>query len=237
MHRTGRGRIAGASVVWLIATSLAAAEPAHLVAARDLLAHVAPVDTNYEHHRGRVVWGSASKRYECHTDCSGLLNHLLEHAYGITDGDLRGWLGTSRPTAKTFHEAIEKENRFLRIKHVPDMRPGDVIAVRYPANSENTGHVMIVAEAPRPHPPSDPLRNGALQWAVAVIDSSMSGHGLQDTRRKADGSFRDGLGQGVLRLYTDPQGAIAGHTWSTFGNSDFHSQSDRHVEVGRLNLK
>ncbi|HWB00995.1 MAG TPA: hypothetical protein VG713_21030 [Pirellulales bacterium] len=210
--------------------------PPHLAAAVDLVAHVAPQDTNYEHKRGSVVWGDAGQKYECHTDCSGLLNHLIQHVYHQSDSEFRAWLGTGRPTAKTYHDAIAAGHGFLRIEQIAAILPGDIIAIKYEPGGTNTGHTMLVAEPPRVHQPSEPIVRGTTQWEVVVIDSSMSGHGKTDTRRKPDGKYRDGLGRGVLRLYGNDRGTIAGYSWSTLTGSDFYPQSQRHVEVGRLRL-
>ncbi|MFT4161735.1 hypothetical protein, partial [Shinella sp.] len=77
---------------------------------------------------------------------------------------------------------------------------------------------------------------GATAWAVAVIDSSESGHGPQDTRYKrgADGRDHPGLGGGVLRLYTDADGRVTGFSWSTRPISRFIPPQQEHVVLGRL---
>ncbi|MFT3880967.1 MAG: hypothetical protein QM703_15055 [Gemmatales bacterium] len=69
-----------------------------------------------------------------------------------------------------------------------------------------------------------------------MIDSSQSGHGNTDTRhhKGKDGKDHDGLGQGVLRLYTDKQGHVAGFSWSTLGASKFIEPAEEQVAIGRL---
>ena len=69
-----------------------------------------------------------------------------------------------------------------------------------------------------------------------MIDESESGHGLHDTRHLAEGGFRDGLGAGILRIYTDASGKIVGHSWSVTRKSKFRSQLDRPLVIGRLQL-
>ncbi len=122
--------------------------PLHVQAAQQLVADVALSDTTYDHGKGVVHWKGrdGATKSECHTDCSGLLNNLLEAAYGVTESDRREWLGTGRPTAKVYHDAIAAQNRFERITNVSQLLPGDVLAAKY-VNGENTGHVMIVAGA------------------------------------------------------------------------------------------
>src|SRR5262249_216765 len=115
-------------------------------------------------------------------------------------------------------------------------RPGDFIAIRYPAGSENTGHIMVVAETPQRRQASEPVIEGTEQWEVTVIDSSESGHGKMDTRRKEDGTFGSGVGEGIFRLYSDRKGKIVGYSWSTFKNSDYYDLATRHLVIGRLDV-
>ena len=63
---------------------------------------------------------------------------------------------------------------------------------------------MIVERAPRPG-----ARPGEL--AVAVIDSSHSGHGASDARNR---DHRSGLGAGEILLVTDATGRPIGYRWS-----------------------
>ena len=132
---------------------------------------------------------------------------------------------------------IAKGNRFARITNLSQALPGDVIAGKYPPCAEATGHVMFVAAVPMPREATAPIIAGTQQWDVQVIDSSSSGHGPNDTRRKPDGKYRNGLGTGPIRIYTDAQGAIAGYAWSSASASEFYPVSKRHLEIGRLVLK
>ena len=43
-----------------------------------------------------------------------------------------------------------------------------------------------------------------------------------------------GLGEGVFRTYTQKDGTIAGHSWSTQKRSEYHDQGGRHLVIGRL---
>jgi hypothetical protein len=235
-----------ATVVFVILVGLATAAPPaksnaplHFEAAVALVATTAPEDTHYEHGTGTVTFKGrdGAAKSTCHTDCSGLLNNLLRAAYNISEADLREWTGSTRPSASLWHDVIAKGNRFTRITNLSQALPGDVIAVKYPPGAEATGHVMFVAAAPTPREASEPIVSGTQQWDVQVIDSSSSGHGPTDTRRKPDGKYRNGLGTGPIRIYTDAQGAIAGYAWSGSSGSDFYSQSKRHLELGRLSLK
>jgi cell wall-associated NlpC family hydrolase len=212
------------------------AAPDHLAAADELVKRVAPANSSYEHKQGSVSWkgSDGATQYECHTDCSGLMNHLLAHCYGINAAQLRGWMGSGRPTAQHYYRAIAAGNGYTRIEQLVDARPGDIIAVKYPKGSENSGHVMIVARPPSRRTSTLPLINGTEQWEVAIIDSSTSGHGKNDTRHRPDGGINQGIGSGGLRVYTDSQGRIVGYTWSTASGSEFRRQDERPMEIGRL---
>ena len=92
--------------------------PPHLQLAEKLVANVLPQDTSYGHGHGTVLMPGfeGATKYECHTDCSGLLNHLLRFAYGVSDADLKTWVGSKRPTARYWHDAIVTQNHFQRIE-------------------------------------------------------------------------------------------------------------------------
>ena len=214
-------------------------KPTHLDLARILVRELRPEDTSYQHKQGYIFWKgeNGAEGYQSHVDCSGLLNVLFERAYGITPNDFEKWLGKRRPLASEYFNAITQQQNFRAITSIANVRAGDVIAIRYPpGTNENTGHIMIVNDAPSRRNPSKPEVEGTQQWEVGVIDSSESGHGKTDTRRKPDGSFGDGVGQGILRIYTDNNNEIVGYTWSTFAVSDYYDQNTRRLVIGRLQL-
>ena len=211
----------------------------HLDLARILVRELRPEDTSYQHKQGYIIWKgeNGAESYQSHVDCSGLLNVLLERAYGITPNDFDKWLGKRRPLASEYFNAITQQHNFRAITSIGDVRAGDIIAIRYPpGTNDNTGHIMIVNDVPSRRKPSKPEVDGTDQWEVSVIDSSESGHGKTDTRRKPDGSFGDGVGQGVLRIYTGSGNQIVGYTWSTLGVSDYYDQNTRQLVIGRLQL-
>ena len=211
----------------------------HLDLARVLVRELRPENTSYQHKQGYIVWKgeNGADAYQSHVDCSGLLNVLFERAYGITPNDFEKWLGKRRPLASEYFNAINQQQNFRAITSIKNVRPGDIIAIRYPpGTNENTGHIMIVNDVPTSRKPSKPEVEGTEQWEVSVIDSSESGHGKMDTRRKPDGSFGDGVGQGILRIYSNRNGEIVGYTWSTFAVSDYYDQNTRGLVIGRLQL-
>jgi hypothetical protein len=211
--------------------------PPHLQAAMDLLAAIEPSDTNYQHHNGVVHFpGDGPGRAECRTDCSGFVDAVLKRAYGLSSVQLSDWLDAKRPLAKHYHAAIAAEHGFQRIPVISDARPGDILAVTYPAGAKenNTGHVMIVASQPKQRTPSVPVVGDTLQWEVPVIDESETGHGKTDTRHRPDKTSADGLGRGILRIYTNHEGRIAGYAWSVLQVSKFQSQSAHNMVIGRI---
>ncbi|MGD0383964.1 MAG: hypothetical protein ABSA77_10605 [Thermoguttaceae bacterium] len=42
------------------------------------------------------------------------------------------------------------------------------------------------------------------------------------------------MGSGVLRIYSDPEGRVAGFSWSTSRASKFVVPDDEHLAIGRL---
>jgi hypothetical protein len=212
--------------------------PPHLQAAIALLSALGPSDTNYSHKDIVVHFpgDGGSNKAECRTDCSGLLDAVLERAYHLSPAQVSDWLDAKRPLATQYHAAIAAEHGFERIATLQDVRPGDILAVKYPpgAKGNDTGHVMIVAGTPHERTATAPIEGKTLQWEVPVIDESKSAHGTTDTRHHPDHTSSDGLGRGVLRIYTDRQGHVAGYAWSVQKISKFEVQSDRNMVIGRL---
>ena len=230
------------SSIWLsIALSLALSLPGaarsspnqHVAVAEQLVDRLSLDNTDYAHGQGSVDWTAP---VSSHTDCSGFIDHLLMHVDGYTPDDFKRWFGSHRPTAERYHDAIVEERGFQAVRSIEELRPGDVIAIKYLTRHDNTGHIMLVVGAPRRMASSAPLVDGTSQWEVTVIDSSESGHGPSDTRHKrgADGRDHDGLGRGVVRLYGGPHGDVAGFAWSTTKASRFVALEDEHVVLGRF---
>lgn len=220
-------------------TAQTKAEKTPLYWAQILVGGVQPENTSYQHKQGFIKWKgeNGAQEYESRTDCSGLLNALLERSYGLTPDDFEKWLGKRRPLAVEYFEAILQQQNFRRITNIKDVRPDDIIAVRYPpGTNENTGHIMLIADVPVSHKASKPEVEGTDQWEVSVIDSSESGHGKNDTRHKPDATFWQGVGQGTLRLYTKSGGEIVGYSWSPLSVSDYYDQTTRQLVIGRLRL-
>jgi hypothetical protein len=205
----------------------------HVVSAERLVEQLDLANTNYEHGQGSVTWTGA---VASHTDCSGFIDHLLMHDDGYAADDFKRWFGSRRPTAERYHDAIVEGRGFTRLGSVGDLRPGDLIAIKYLTRHDNTGHIMLVDGVPERMNPAPPFVDGTVQWSVPVIDSSESGHGTTDTRHKrgAGGKDHDGLGRGVFRLYTNGVGQVSGFSWSTMKVSRFVAPEDEHLVLGRF---
>jgi hypothetical protein len=190
-------------------------------------------NTDYAHGQGSVTWTGV---VASHTDCSGFVDHLLMHVDGYSPDDFKRWFGSHRPTAERYHDAIIEGRGFVAVAAVGDLQPGDVIAVKYLNRRDNTGHIMMVVNAPTRMVAAKPFVMGSEQWAVDVIDSSESGHGPMDTRHKQGigGHDHDGLGRGVFRLYAGAHGEVTGFSWSTAAASRFIAPDDEHVVLGRF---
>ena len=215
------------------------ATPKHLVDARKLLKSVLPENSSYQHKNTVVKWQGENDaaQSECHTDCSGLMNSLLEHSYPyFNENQFKKLFGKKRPLAEHYFQAIQDGKGFDSIAKIQEVKPGDFIAIKYGPGEKNTGHVMLVSGPPKLHPASDPKVDGTEQWELSVIDSSMSGHGKTDSRSKSDGTFYQGLGQGVFRIYAKKSGALAGYSWSISAKSEYHDAKDRPLAIGRLTM-
>ena len=246
--RFSRAALTAAWVLMLLPTVTVAAKaressaaPAHLEQARLLVENLRTAELNvYGGGKRQIDWeaGHASAR----TVCSSFATLLLQHAYGWKSAEIKDRFGSANPEASAYHDAVVGHKKFLRIVHVDKIKPGDFLAIKYTDQHvsrngvEDTGHVMVVAEAPREIAAHKPLVEGTSQYSVTVIDSSASGHGPTDTRHRPDGTFTGGIGRGVLRIYSDKDGKIAGYTWSDGSKSTFYSSPERDLVAGRIKL-
>lgn len=226
-----------------------AADPVtHLDWARLLVKTITPDQNDYESNPTEVGW----KGYDGNTQsynrsrCSSFFTSLLVQAY---DEDLSGWLGCTSPIANTYHDAIEDEDGFIRIKKVTDLQVGDVLALAYldagctqvtcgsVETCTNSGHVMLVSSVPSVRTASAPVVTGTTQYELKVIDSTSSAHGVGDTRYKSEsnGANDKEVGEGIIRLYVDSNGEVMGHTWTTSSGSIYYNTSARSVMMGRYN--
>ncbi|WP_199052697.1 hypothetical protein [Aquitalea sp. ASV15] len=204
----------------ILHASLAAADevPPHLQLARQLLEEVSPARNSYQHNgwvRWKGDWGLFGRvsEPEVKTDCSGLIDALFErlNSQALTAVQHGHW--KAYPKAENYYEAIAASQGFIRRAGIGQVQPGDIFAAKY-QNEKDTGHVMIINALPQLlNPQQKPQIDGTVQWAVEVIDSS-GPHWKGDTRYREDGSQQTGIGRGTIRLYTLPDGSLAGWAWS-----------------------
>ena len=217
----------------------AASVPKHLEQAEQLVDNLKGVKQNvYGGGKRHIDWDA--DRCAARTVCSSFVTLLLEHTYGWSGERIKTLMGSGNPQAEDYHDAIVSRNGFKRIIHVTAIRPGDILAVKYTgyhvttSGVEDTGHVMLVDEAPTLIDDATPVISGTRQYTVTVIDSSASGHGPTDTRHMPGGHFTGGIGRGTIRLYADSDDKIAGYTWSNTPKSEYLTAPERDIVAGRL---
>ncbi len=232
------------ALVWGVTLGCASApdQPRHLTLTRELVREVAPSDTRYQHSPTVVRWATDKEPAECRADCSGLMNEVFKRTWSLSDADLAEWLGSSRPLARSYFRAIDKQRGFERIESPGSARPGDVIAIRYESGAGNSGHVAIIDDYPETEAGLMPtgLLSANLQgqplwvWRVKLIDASSTGHGPGDTRYEGSRRVRNGLGVGIVRLAADESGRVVAHSLSTSTTSAWHPVTERPVIIGRV---
>jgi hypothetical protein len=229
----------GLALIVLLFGSLAHAGevPKRLDDANLLLKQLEPKNNKYVFGGNLVTFGKAA---EVKTDCSGLLNELLKHSDGFDDARLRKVFGATRPTAKRYYDAIVSAKEFEKIEKVESILPGDILAIAYVNNYKGraTGHVLLAAGKSQRMEPRNPVVPGTTQFDVAVIDSATNAHGPTDTRKGNgdNGANTTGIGKGIMRIYADVAGKVAGYTWTTQSSEkgSFYPQEDRPMAFGRL---
>lgn len=209
--------------------------PKHLIDVRHLQEGVLPQDNSYVPHGIDVKWkGFGSDKYVCHTSSSGLIDALLMHSYSMTHKRLDAWLGNIEyHRAASYFDAIYNGKEFTIITGINEVKPGDIIAIKYLPCAEGSGHVMIVDSKPVSREAMHPDVEGAYQWTLSVIDCSREGHGPTDSRNLHPLHLQ-GIGKGTFRIYTTFRGEIIGYTWSTEPDSVFYDQYSTPIAIGRL---
>ncbi len=180
--------------------------------------------------------------YSSRADCSGFVTLSLLKAFEFGRGDIDAWMGSKNPSSARYHDNILFQNNFYRIQRAPDVRRGDILAMKYlDKASGGTGHTMIAASVPVLRSSTEPIIDNTLQYELTVIDSTSSLHG-RDTRTGtgSNGSDQDGAGLGTMRLYADAStGQITGYTWSLSSGSTYYTATSpatdrRSLMVGRM---
>lgn len=230
----------GCLCVMLITCSLSAEEMLqHLANVRILQENTLPQDTSYRHHDQIVRWKgeNGAIKYECHADCSGLIDALLNYSYGISKTALEILLQTRhRPLARNYYEAFIGQRGFRRIDQIAAIQPGDFIAIKYLPwagdKGHDTGHILVVNGAPKEI--AQFHANGVMtrRFAIEIIDCS-SGHGKEDSRYR-NGRYHPGIGKGTFSVFTNERGVITGYSWSPTKDSKYYGADKRPLAIGRL---
>ena len=225
------------------AVTCAADTPKHLELGRLLVENLIPDTTTYS-HQSFIRWKGdfLTDTYSASTDCSGLINELLDRSNSSSYDKLLQVSRKRRPRAVDYHNQIMGESGFKRIEKITDILPGDIIATKYPTGmgsqgkqADDSGHVMLVDAVPvKRQKFTTPLIENTEQWSVLVIDSSKSPHGIKDTRYDAElKRKRSGVGRGTIRIYTVPDGTITGYTFSLLLSSPYKDGAQIPIAVGR----
>jgi hypothetical protein len=164
-------------------------------------------------------------------------------AYDLHDDDIAKMGAGKNPKAEGYFAAVGKDKAFERISKVRHLRPGDFLFVNYTDGHvskngvEDSGHVMLVASEPSKTDKRGEAPSGTDVYTLDVIDSSFSGHGVQDTRHVGKGKFTGGVGRGTVRIAVDPAtDEIAAYSWSDEKKSEYFSAPGRVMVGARLNL-
>lgn len=191
--------------------------PRHLDLARELVQNV-PKENNRYTHTDQISFPSDvfSRGYSMNADCSGLVYSLLGRARSESLGLMIKTVGSKkRPLSEDFALSILKEKGFERIKHIKNVRPGDIFAWEWDnfldnKATGNTGHTMMIDSVPKKIKPRNPIIPNTEQFELWVIDSSEAIWGPDDTRNIGKDEKLQGIGRGRFRVYVTTDGAIAG---------------------------
>ncbi len=186
--------------------------------------------TTYQH---RTSVDEATGAFD--VDCSGFVGYVLARVAPDARSELKA-ATEKRPRAKDFTDffaSLSAEGsdapkaagsptaHWRRVPRAADLRPGDVIAWKRPADShsKNTGHTLIVRA---------PVTVRADVVEVPIYDSTGLRHGSSDVR--AAGS-KSGVGEGTIALDVNVSGAPIAFRWATTGRYRDHTTD---IALGRV---
>ncbi len=223
----------------------AQAGPLHFQDANTLITDLASDSANVNIYDGdgnltdKIDWTGSPRT--AISVCGTFMTMLLKHTYGLTNAQFTAKTGSTSPNATKYHDAIVAESGFTRVPRVDQLVPGDIMAIKYPASMQSSGHVMMVQVLGDYHQRSDSRQEFLLNgnqpdvmgyYDVTVIDSSSSYHGSSDSRHSKPG----GIGRnGIFRIYVDNNFVITGYTWSTAKTSEYKRTVDGFdLTLGRI---
>jgi len=155
-------------------------------------------------------------------DCSGFLAYVIKRTIPEALKEVEISPKHKRPLAVNFYNTIvragtEKIRHWQRISKLEDAAPGDVLVWVNSPGKDNTGHVMIVMEAPLPE--------GKELFKLKICDSSKSPH-QDDTRENGS----NGIGIGIIWIETDEKGSPVAYRWSSPSSKSI----GRSFAIGRI---
>ena len=169
-----------------------------------------------------------SSHYQHHTDvdeskgvfnydCSGFIDYALQKVAPAAYAEISiSKPSSQRPLAQDFYnlfarsrsvrlaKSTSKTSHWQQVPKVDRLQAGDIVAWLRPpeSDSNNTGHVMIIASGPRINP------DRADEILIPVIDSTSSPH-ANDTRRQGE----TGLGRGTIGAIFNDRGKAIAYRW------------------------
>ncbi|MFD7131470.1 LamG domain-containing protein [Streptomyces sp. NPDC059894] len=200
-----------------------------------------------------VTWGTPDdlSSWTALARCSSFLTLVLKHTYGwATDAYFTQYFQDRIPEAADYRRAFTDGTagpRFQRILEVTDLRPGDLIAVDYDGQVEDsTGHIVMVREVKGVFSGVADF-TGETQYAVEVVDCTSEPHGVYaltnypkypDTRMVslvAKENF-EGVGIGHMMFYaSDTTGEFSRYRWSVnTAKASAHPVTDRPIAAARV---
>jgi hypothetical protein len=174
--------------------------------------------THIDEHAGRYDF-----------DCSAMASFVLARSAPRAHDAVMRKNGRGRPVARDFHDVIaaapvdRSRDGWMRLAHVADLHPGDVIAWRRPpaVASRNTGHVAFVYAAPQR------LDREGRRYLIRIVDATSIPHG-DDSRPREHVS---GFGFGNIVLFVEN----AGEDPTAYGWYGLSTRIDfrTHIALGR----
>lgn len=162
------------------------------------------VETHYTH---KIFIDDTDGIYDC--DCSGYVEHLLARIAVRHLTPIRESTSDTRPLARDFYAFFAKlpkvesnvTDGWLQIATLAETNRGDIIAWSlHDPNTDDTGHVFIVADTP--------TQIDDKSFSVKLYDSSANEH-FEDSRGKGP-EFKGGIGTGSIHMTIGADGAPTG---------------------------
>jgi hypothetical protein len=156
-------------------------------------------------------------------DCSGMATWVLARSAPAAHDAVMRRNGRRRPVASDYYDVIAQtptsnaHDGWLRVAHVRDLKPGDLIAWRRPQAivSSNTGHVLFVVAVPQQ------VDGEGRRFLVRVADATSIPHAMtlaRDDTRAGSGTAPSRSSSIVRKARSSPTAGMASRRASTFGH-------------------